>query len=101
MNIPEGFEMNEDTGRMLVTSLRTGKTYAIEPIGMVRTDWGDVDPATKETTGSYGNKYRGSIDEEESVIAEGKGFIRVRTLKPGQSPIAAIQEIDARYPDRA
>jgi hypothetical protein len=102
VNIPEGFlEDTSETGRVVIVSQRTGKMYAWEPVGNPRTNWGDVDPATKETTGSYGTKYRGSIPGDSSMITEKNGFIKISFLKPGQSPIKAIQEIDAKYPDKA
>lgn len=90
----------DETGRFIVMSKRTGKTYAVEPIGNLRTGWGDVDPATKKVTGTYGKKYRGSIDKGDSLIQEDNGFINIETLKPGQSPLAHIDRLDAQYPDK-
>lgn len=95
----ESFLTNTDeTGRMIVHSTRTGKTYAVEAIGTFKTNWGDMDPATKKTTGSYGNKYRGAIDAEDSMITEENGFIKIQNLKPGTSPIGVIEKLDAKYP---
>ena len=52
----------DETGRFIVKSTKTGKSYFVEVIdGDERTNWGDVDPATKKMTGSYGDKYKGSI----------------------------------------
>jgi hypothetical protein len=92
------FVCNEQNGRFVVTSKRTGKTYYVEPIGKPRTIWGDMDPATKKTTGSYGNKYQGSIDEKESVLTEENGFTNITYTGKGNSPFDRIAKMDAKYP---
>lgn len=86
------------TGRFIVVSKRTGKKYFVEPIGNPHTNWGDVDPATKKTTGSYGDKYRGSIDKEESLITKENGFKNIIVLDKGTSPLAYIDMLDEKYP---
>ena len=97
----EKFLTNTDeTGRFIVTSKRTGKTYAEEPlIGGERRIWGYVDPTSKRTSGSYGQKYTGAIKPTESLITEENGFENIRVLEPGTSPLFAIDSIDAKYPD--
>lgn len=77
-----------DTGRYYVKSFKTGKVYCIEPIDNTpeRKIWGDVDPATKKLTGTYGKKYRGSIKSEDSIITKENGFKNIKFLKPGQNP---------------
>lgn len=90
----------DESGRFIVRSIRTGKKYFVEPIGDPHRTWGDMDPATKKVTGNYGNKYKGSIKKEESLITEENGFINIKTLEPGTSPLVAIEEIDSKYPDR-
>jgi len=98
-NIIKDFLVNsEETGKHIVTSIRTGKKYYVEPIGNGRRDWGDVDPATGKITGSYGSKYTGSVTEFDSVIKEENGFKTVITIKNG-SPYGVIQELDNKYPD--
>ncbi len=92
------FEKTEESGRHIVTSLRTGKQYAIEPIGSTRTAFGDINPVTKKVEGSYGDKYKGSIDESESLITEANGFINITTTDIGVSPYGIIDELDAKYP---
>lgn len=95
-------EKSDDTGRHLVYSIRTGKTYAVEPIGDSHIKWGSIDPATGNLTNKKGaGKYQGSIDEKDSLITEANGFKNIVTLKPGMSPAAYIEEIDAQYPDKA
>lgn len=83
----------------MIVSHRTGVKYAVEPIGNPKTDWGDVNPATKKTEGSYGTKYRGSIDKKESMITEEAGFKNIINLEPGHSPNGYIEWKDAQYPD--
>lgn len=101
------FLTNTDhTGRFLVVSQRTGKTYAVEPIGDPHIEWGSVDPSDSGHTGKLmhkkgDGKYRGSIDEGDSLITEENGFINIRVLDPGTSPFAGIEELDSKYPDKA
>jgi hypothetical protein len=86
----------DETGRFLVRSLKTGKVYFVEPIEKVRPpDWGDVDPVTKKTTGSYGKKYRGAVSEVESMITELNGFMNIETVKG--SPFSEIEKRDEAY----
>ena len=96
------FLTNRDsTGRFIVTSFRTGKSYCVEPIGPDRAaDWGDVNPTTKETEGSYGEKYRGSIDESDSLITKENGFENIKYSGIGGSPMSIIEEMDLKYPDK-
>lgn len=98
--LPNNFLTNTDeTGRFIVKSQRTGKTYAVEPIGNVKTKWGSIDPASKEMMHKKGDgKYRGSIDEKDSLITEANGFINIQMLEPGSSPLAEIEMLDAKYP---
>lgn len=66
----------DETGREIVTFLETGKQYYVEyikPRGH-KTTWGDVDPATKKLTGTYGAKHNGAITAEESLITKENGF---------------------------
>jgi hypothetical protein len=101
MNIQEQFLTNTDhTGRFIVTSKRTGRRYFIEPIGNVKTKWGDVQSySSGVVTGSYGEKYRGSIDESDSLITEENGFENIQVLEPGVSPLKYIDKIDSQYED--
>lgn len=94
------FMMNQDeTGRFIVKSFKTGKTYFVEAIdGNERTFWGDYNPITKDfETSNYG-KYKGSIKPEESMITEDNPlFDKVHTLKVGESPLDYINRIDDEY----
>lgn len=65
---------SEHTGRYHIVDTETGRKFLVEPIGNPRTDFGDINPATGKVEGSYGSKYRGSIDAEDSVITEENGF---------------------------
>ena len=84
----------DHTGRFIVISKETGITYFVEPVGNCRTNWGDLDPATKKMTGKYGVKYRGSIDDKDSLITDENGFKNITTLQPGVSPLYYINKID-------
>lgn len=91
------FRCTAENGRFVVRSLRTGKTYAVEALGGY-SNWGDVDPATKKLTGSYGSKHKGSIEESESLIKEENNFCNIRYTGTGVSPFDVIDEMDSRYP---
>lgn len=89
----------DETGRYIVKSLKTGKTYFVETIdGDEKTVWGDYNPTTKKfETANYGEKYKGSIKPEESMITEENGFEKIHTLGVGQSPLDYINRIDEEY----
>lgn len=95
----EKFLFNRDeTGRFIVKSYKTGRTYFVEAIdGNEKTYWGDFDPVTKKFQGSYGLKYKGSIKPEESLITEENGFEKIHNLGVGESPLDYINRIDEDY----
>ena len=85
----------DETGRFIVKSLKTGKTYYVEPIDNGnRTEWGDLNPCTKKLEGNYGTKYKGSIKESESLITEENGFKNIVTLDPGYSITDYIEQLE-------
>ena len=91
----------DETGRFIVKSQRTGRTYFVEPFGNPRTKWGSVDPATGQMMNKKGHdKYRGSVDEKDCMITPENGFKNIRDLGIGVSPLNAIDVIDAQYPDQ-
>jgi len=82
------------SGRYFITDIKTGRKFCIEPIGNDRpADWGDADPVTKKMTGHYGEKYRGSIEEKDSIIIEENGFKNIIDLEPGVSPEDYIKKL--------
>lgn len=91
-------ENTDETGRFIYTSLVTGKQYYVEPIGTERSaDWGDINPATKQIEGSYGDKYIGCVTEKQSLITEENGFTKIETLEKGVSPLSVIDARDKEY----
>lgn len=94
----------DQTGRFIVTSRRTGRAYYVEPVGKPKTRWGDITSYGRggTVTGSYGDKYRGSIDAEDSLLTPENGFPDDEThmLAPGVSPLRFIDALDAGYPDQ-
>lgn len=90
---------NDETGRFIVKSQLTGKTYFVEALDTdERSLWGDYNPVTKRfETSNYGNKYKGSITPDESMITEENGFTNIRTLGVGVSPMGYITKIDNEY----
>lgn len=93
----------DDTGRFLVHSPRTGKTYFVEPIVNGHTpEWGSIDPATGNLMHKKGDgKYKGGINPAESLITVKQGFApeKITMLDKGVSPFHAIDVMDAKYPD--
>lgn len=81
------------TGRYYITDIKTGRKFCVEPIGDPHETWGDLDPVTKKMTGNYGEKYPGSIKEEDSIITEDNGFKNITFLSPGVSPQSYIDEL--------
>ena len=83
-------------------SVRTGKTYAVEPIYKLGRKWGSIDPATGKLRNKKGaGKHVGAVKEEDSLLFEGDLFEKVETLGVGVSPLHAIQVRDAQYPDKS
>lgn len=102
-NLHSKFLTNTDeTGRFIVYSQRTGKTYYVEPIITQHTPaWGSIDPATGNLMHKKGDgKYTGGIKSAESLITKENGFTKIHELDRGTSPHSAIDVLDAAYPDK-
>jgi hypothetical protein len=87
-----------DTGRFYVTTPE-GRTFCVEPIDNKphHAEWGDVDPASKKLmTGTYGEKFRGSVHEDDSIITKENGFKNIVMLPAGTSPMGYIDMILAK-----
>lgn len=103
-NLKSKFLTNtDDTGRFIVYSKRTGRSYFVEPImGAHTPEWGSIDPATGNLMHKKGDgKYKGGIRADESLITVENGFApeKITMLDVGVSPLNAIDVIDAKYPD--
>jgi hypothetical protein len=81
------------TGSYFVVDAESGRKFCVEPIGDPHETWGDLDPVTKKMTGSYGEKYPGSISEKDSIITEENGFKNITTLGIGESPQSYIDKL--------
>lgn len=82
------------TGRFYIVDEETGRKFCIEPISNKnRTNWGDVNPATKKVEGKYGKKYKGSVEKNESIISEENGFKNIKILESGKNPQDYINEL--------
>lgn len=94
----------DETGRFIVFSERTGRSYFVEPIVTKKTqEWGSIDPATGNLMHKKGDgKYTGGIKPTESLITVENGFSadKITMLDIGVSPYHAIDVMDAKYPDR-
>ena len=84
-----------ETGRYYVKV--EGRTFMVEPIdnteGKGRSHWGDIDPATKQVTGSYGNKSVGAIHEDDILITEERGSKNIAVIGVGESPDSYINKL--------
>jgi len=88
----------EDSGRFIVTSIRTGRKYFVEPIGDPHTNWGSVDQASGKLNVKKGwQRFKGSIEKEDSLITKENGFEKIHNLKPGESPLEYIDRLDSQY----
>lgn len=92
----------DETGRHIVTSARTGRSYFVEPIITEQTPkWGSIDPATGNLMNKKGHdKYTGGVKPSESLVSLENGFDKVHDLGHGVSPFSAIEVLDAAYPDK-
>jgi len=84
------------TGRHLYIDEKTGRKFVIETIDNAtgnHSEWGDIDPATKKVTGSYGTKHKGSVTDEESIITLENGFKNIHTIEAGTSPYSFIDKL--------
>jgi hypothetical protein len=91
----------DQTGRFIVYSQRTGREYAVEAIGDPHVQWGSINPGETKLMNKKGHdKYRGSVDERDSMITPENGFEKIHNLEPGMSPHAYIDMLDAKYPDK-
>lgn len=86
--------MSKDGRYFYVTE--DGRKFCIEPIDANAgrgSKWGDIDPASKTVTGSYGQKHPGAVHPDESIITKENGFKNIVTLPPGVSPEGYIKEL--------
>jgi hypothetical protein len=94
-------ENRDETGRFIVTSIRTGHSYFVEPIGDPHREWGSVYPGDKELHHKKGDgKHTGSVKPNQSLITDEAGFDKIHMLSPGTSPLSAIEYLDSKYPDK-
>jgi hypothetical protein len=77
--------------------------YYIEPIGPDRSaDWGSYNPSTGKIENKKGfDKFRGAIDEADSLITKENGFTKIHYSGIGGSFMSVIDLLDAKYPDLA
>jgi hypothetical protein len=92
----------DESGSFIVTSYRTGKTYFVEVIGNDRpANWGSYNPSTGKIENKKGfDKFRGSIDEKDSMITKDNGFDDIRYSGIGGSPFSIIDEMDSKHPSK-
>ncbi len=100
LNLTTRFLTNRDeTGRFIVNSSKTGKTYFVEPIGENRSaDWGSYNPSTGQIENKKGfDKHRGSIDKNDSMITKENGFDSIHYTAKGASPFSVIEQLESNH----
>jgi len=92
----------DETGRFIVSSIRTGAKYYVEVImGAHTPEWGSIDPASGDLMHKKGDgKYTGGIKEKDSLITPENGFKKIHVLGVGESPLGMIDRLDAEKPDK-
>ena len=83
-----------DSGRFYFTV--GTRTFVVEPQDSYAGKhvlWGDVDVVSKKLTGNYGNKNRGAVHSDDSIVIEENGFKNISILPSGASPISYIEEM--------
>ena len=91
----------EDSGRFIVTSIRTGRKYFVEAIGDPHNTWGSIDQASGKLNVKKGwKRFKGSIESEDSLITKENGFDKIYNLKAGDSPLVYINKLDEKYPTK-
>lgn len=73
---------------------KSGRKFCVEPIGDVRTDWGNVTFGERKGMEKVSSKETNTINEENSVIKKENGFKNICTLAPGTSPFGYIDILD-------
>ena len=82
MRIREFLIDSSSTGRFIIKSQRTGRTYFVEAVGEPRVEWGSLDQASGKLTTKKGwKKYKGSIEADESMITKENGFNKIHQLR--------------------
>ena len=103
-NVPEALKNlppTSETGRYKLWSPVLEKWFWIEPISdhpdNIRSEWGDVNPATKKVEGDYGDKHKGGVKMKDSVITEENGFKNPTFIGVGVSPAGYIMMLEEEY----
>jgi len=73
--------------------LKSGRKFMVEEHGTNYTQWGDIDPATKQLH-KIKVKDVEVINESNSKITKENGFKNICFLDPGTSPLGYIDAID-------
>ena len=84
---------SEKSGRHIVSSLRTGRKYYVEPIFKSSFPYWEYPLMMEERIGT------GSVRERDSVITKEIGFDEVHLVDAG-SPYEKINQLDLQYPDK-
>lgn len=92
---------SDETGRHIVISNRTGRSYFVEPIDPNGrpADWGSYNPSTGQIENKKGaGKFTGSIHPKDSMLNE--EMFKITITSVGESVQSVIERLDAQYPDK-
>lgn len=79
---------------------KSGRKFCVEPIGDVKTEWGNVTFGQKKGLEKVESKDTNTITEETSIITKENGFKNIAYLAPGTSPFGYIEALDESGIDR-
>lgn len=73
---------------------KSGRKFCVEPIGDVRTEWGNVTFGQSKGLERVSSKETNTITEENSIIIKENGYKNICYLEPGTSPFGYIECLD-------
>lgn len=73
---------------------KSGRKFCVEPIGDVRTNWGNITFGKEKGLEKVTSKETNTITEENSIIKKENNFKNIATLAPGTSPFGYIELLD-------
>lgn len=73
---------------------KSGRKFCVEPIGDVKTDWGNVTFGEKKGLERVSSKETNTITEDNSIITKENGYKNICYLSPGTSPFGYIECLD-------
>lgn len=74
--------------------MKSGRKFCVEPIGDVRTDWGNITFGERKGLETVASKETNTINESNSIITKENGYKNICYLSPGTSPFGYLDILD-------